>query len=876
MEIKAENISQQPKKNRAKKIIIGILLSVLLIPVISWSLLMIYSKEIKESLINSLNEHLTAKVVINPENIEITFFESFPKAGIKFSEARLIKDIPAKNKELIKIGEVSFRFSISDLITGKYIVEEIVIKNSICNLETDKNGNNNFEFWKKSIKINNENKNYKKADLQIKKIDIINTSINYENQKENYSISCKLLKNRISGELSLEEFNSAIEGKIEIISVRQNKKEIIKNKNIQFNTIAHVSKRDWIVEEISLEVNDMDISLHGLLKGDEKKISCDLSIKGNNLDIQSFLSLLPAEQQVMLNQYSSEGKFYTEGGFKGIIYPESNLEIDVNFGINSGKIRHEESGRTFEKITLTGNYKKINRWQEISITTVEAEMGNNNIEGSLKILDLENPIVEIKAKLNTDISELLEFFPIDTIQQGSGKILLNADISGKLSDFKENYASQKIKAVGSAVVNNISLMMKHTDIPVIIESGELSISQNDLELKNILFKANENKIKIEGRLLNFFGWLLKENENICITGSATSETIQGDQILYFLERKNEKQDKINRSSGEKGFELNKNIELNLRVNIEQLTYQKFTGSKITGRLILKNGKLYGDSLQLNAFNGKINFSGLGENTDDAFRVTGKADITRVDIQTLFSQLNNFGQEAIQDKHLRGKCSASINFSTSFDKNFNPIPERILCESELKIENGELIEYKPLNALSKYIEMSELKRIQFNTLQTQVFIKNKKITLNKTEINNSAVNIKIFGEQDFDYNLNYHVAILMSEIMAKKPRKNKQLDEELKLVENDPENKRTVFLRIEGNFDDMKISYDRKSAKQKIKEDFKDQGRTLKEIFREEFGFIRKDTARKSSSGLLQKKSDQKFEIENNRDNNSNEKDDDDF
>lgn len=876
MEIKAENISQQPKKNRAKKIIIGILLSVLLIPVISWSLLMIYSKEIKESLINSLNEHLTAKVVINPENIEITFFESFPKAGIKFSEARLIKDIPAKNKELIKIGEVSFRFSISDLITGKYIVEEIVIKNSICNLETDKNGINNFEFWKKSIKINNENKNYKKADLQIKKIDIINTSINYENQKENYSISCKLLKNRISGELSLEEFNSAIEGKIEIISVRQNKKEIIKNKNIQFNTIAHVSKRDWIVEEISLEVNDMDISLHGLLKGDEKKISCDLSIKGNNLDIQSFLSLLPAEQQVMLNQYSSEGKFYTEGGFKGIIYPESNLEIDVNFGINSGKIRHEESGRTFEKITLTGNYKKINRWQEISITTVEAEMGNNNIEGSLKILDLENPIVEIKAKLNTDISELLEFFPIDTIQQGSGKILLNADISGKLSDFKENYASQKIKAVGSAVVNNISLMMKHTDIPVIIESGELSISQNDLELKNILFKANENKIKIEGRLLNFFGWLLKENENICITGSATSETIQGDQILYFLERKNEKQDKINRSSGEKGFELNKNIELNLRVNIEQLTYQKFTGSKITGRLILKNGKLYGDSLQLNAFNGKINFSGLGENTDDAFRVTGKADITRVDIQTLFSQLNNFGQEAIQDKHLRGKCSASINFSTSFDKNFNPIPERILCESELKIENGELIEYKPLNALSKYIEMSELKRIQFNTLQTQVFIKNKKITLNKTEINNSAVNIKIFGEQDFDYNLNYHVAILMSEIMAKKPRKNKQLDEELKLVENDPENKRTVFLRIEGNFDDMKISYDRKSAKQKIKEDFKDQGRTLKEIFREEFGFIRKDTARKSSSGLLQKKSDQKFEIENNRDNNSNEKDDDDF
>ena len=876
MEIKAENIPQQPKKNRAKKIIVGLLLSVLLIPVISWSLLMIYSKEIKESLINSLNEHLTAKVVIDPENIEITFFESFPKAGIKFSEARLIKDIPAKNKELIKIGEVSFRFSISDLITGKYIVEEIVIKNSICNLETDKNGINNFEFWKKSIKINNENKNYKKADLQIKKIDIINTSINYENQKENYSISCKLLNNRISGELSLEEFNSAIEGKIEIISFRQNKKEIIKNKNIQFNTIAHVSKRDWTVEEISLEVNDMDISLHGLLKGDEKKISCDLSIKGNNLDIQSFLSLLPAEQQVMLNQYSSEGKFYTEGGFKGIIYPESNLEIDVNFGINSGKIRHVESGRTFEKITLTGNYKKINRWQEISITTVEAEMGNNNIEGSLKILDLENPFVEIKAKLNTDISELLEFFPIDTIQQGSGKILLNAEIAGKLSDFKENYASQKIKAVGSAVVNNISLMMKHTDIPVIIESGELSISQNDLELKNILFKANENKIKIEGRLLNFFGWLLKENENICITGSATSETIQGDQILYFLERKNEKQDKINRSSVEKGFELNKNIELNLRVNIEQLTYQKFTGSKITGRLILKNGKLYGDSLQLNAFNGKINFSGLGENTDDAFRVTGKADITRVDIQTLFSQLNNFGQEAIQDKHLRGKCSASINFSTSFDKNFNPIPERILCESELKIENGELIEYKPLNALSKYIEMSELKRIQFNTLQTQVFIKNKKITLNKTEINNSAVNIKIFGEQDFDYNLNYHLAILMSEIMAKKPRKNKQLDEELKLVENDPENKRTVFLRIEGNFDDMKISYDRKSAKQKIKEDFKDQGRTLKEIFREEFGFIRKDTARKSSSGLLQKKSDQKFEIENNRDNNSNEKDDDDF
>ena len=97
----------------------------------------------------------------------------------------------------------------------------------------------------------------------------------------------------------------------------------------------------------------------------------------------------------------------------------------------------------------------------------------------------------------------------------------------------------------------------------------------------------------------------------------------------------------------------------------------------------------------------------------------------------------------------------------------------------------------------------------------------------------------------------------SELIASRKRVNKQLDEELEFVENDPENRRCVYVLMSGTVDDPVIKYDKKGLKQKVGEDIRAEKQNLKQILKEEFGLFKKDSALVKND---QPKGEQRFKI----------------
>jgi hypothetical protein len=61
------------------------------------------------------------------------------------------------------------------------------------------------------------------------------------------------------------------------------------------------------------------------------------------------------------------------------------------------------------------------------------------------------------------------------------------------------------------------------------------------------------------------------------------------------------------------------------------------------------------------------------------------------------------------------------------------------------------------------------------------------------------------------------------------------------MEKDPENRRSVFIKMTGNIDNPIIKYDRKGLKEKVKSDLKQEKQNLKLLLREEFGLFKKDS-----------------------------------
>src|SRR5690606_27762934 len=106
--------------------------------------------------------------------------------------------------------------------------------------------------------------------------------------------------------------------------------------------------------------------------------------------------------------------------------------------------------------------------------------------------------------------------------------------------------------------------------------------------------------------------------------------------------------------------------------------------------------------------------------------------------TTISRLNNiyldsamyvfedFGQEFLQQRHLRGQLQAAVVSDIYLDKNLNPQEKLLEADITASVKNGQLIKFAPIEQLSKYIKKDELSNLQFSELTNHIQIYNSTI------------------------------------------------------------------------------------------------------------------------------------------------------
>ena len=143
-------------------------------------------------------------------------------------------------------------------------------------------------------------------------------------------------------------------------------------------------------------------------------------------------------------------------------------------------------------------------------------------------------------------------------------------------------------------------------------------------------------------------------------------------------------------------------------------------------------------------------------------------------------------------------------------------------------------------LSNFIEVEELKYIKFSTLKNQIFIRNTEVLIPQMDIYSTAFNISGSGIHGFDNQFNYKVSVDLSDLLLNKSR-DKELEFEEHIINDDGLHRTKIFLTIEGNPDNYRINYDKKNAVGALKEKLSDEKVELKSLLKEEFGFFSKDT-----------------------------------
>ncbi|MCX6327250.1 MAG: hypothetical protein NT144_11460 [Bacteroidia bacterium] len=815
---------------------------IITVSIILFSASFLLQDKVADILLKTLNKNILTKLDVG--SFKLSFLRKFPKASLELKDVLVHSSSNFNSAAFTGINTdtllaarfLSVEFKITDILKGIYNIERIGAKAGKMNFFTDTIGLGNYD-----ISVKNESPGDDDFIIDLERINLTDIKTYYNNLATRLIINGIIKNGRLKSRISGDDIDFTGGAEMQINSFQLYNTKIIKTIAADLDIILQSSKSGILVKKGTLHVENWDFGLDGFISSDN---ILDLNITGHNIDIGKIRNYLPEKYLRLVSEYKPSGILIVRSKIKGLLTRTSNPHVEINCLLNDGHIVYGKSDLTINDLSFAGYFsnglKNRPETSSVSIKDIKAKLGSAEYTGSFTITGFDQHGVELLLKGKVFPGELKEFFDLKNISTAGGSIDLNLKMAGNIRHKKKYTLSDIIdmKPEASLVFNSLSIGLKNDKILFNQVNGDLSIS-NSIRASNFLLTYKGQRIKIDGEFSNLPEWLTGRPVQMI-----ASADVSFSRLIPELFIKNSPSSDTS-TLKKTAFTLPDDIKLDLNFKIDSLTYKSFSSSKIAGTLNYKPRLLTFKTLNMQALNGMISGNGfIVLNSNKSVIARGSFNVTNIDVNKAFSSFHNFGQDFLKAENLAGTLSGSFSLLLPMDSMLNPQIKSITAEGKYLLANGALINFEPVKQLSSFIELSELENISFEQLENDFFIRNNFLYTPQMDVKSSAVDLFVNGKHSFDNDYEYHVKMLLSEIMSKKRKENISNVSEFGVVEDDGLGRTTLLLKITGKGEDVKVGYDIKAAGSEIKNNIKTERQTLKSILNQEYGWFKNDTTAK--------------------------------
>jgi hypothetical protein len=817
-----------------KRLFLALFVLILLLAASGAILAWKYQDEAKAYVIAKLNEQLNTQVIVLPKDIDFSVLRNFPNASVDFKNVKVLDATPtdAPKDTLFRAGTISLQFNIRDIFNKKYVIKRVSLKNVDVNLWVNKAGQDNFHFLKASVDTSKGPRDT--SAFALDKIVLSNINVKYKNAKTKDNFAFTLKAVTLKGLFSSNDYTLKTELTMYVDHIRSKNVAYIQNRNIALSTELDVKGHKYTIRRAELSLGKLNLAVNGTIDHEEKEDIFHLDIGGKNMDIQSALSWLPGKYKPDIEEFNSNGNFYFHTAINGSLNKKSLPVINASFGVSKGEVKQTKANLTMRNVELQGEYSNSGKgW--LDITEFSGDLPQGSLKGNFKLENFSNPMLSAKAEGTMNLNELQKFLRIDTIESLSGRLKINANFDGHILKTSEGLVNED-KTGGELSFSDVSLKLKNNNLRFNSMSGTLALSNSNVDISAFSGKVSGSDFSLEGSFKNMMAWLLLKDQPLTAVVSLRAKKIDLNDLL------NDKTTTPSKNDPSYKLSFSKYLDLTLNTDIAEVVFRKFQASDIKGQLHLRNKRMAADQLVFNTMDGTIHATGdLDASRSDSVMVHMDADLQNVNIAKVFTEMENFGQQTLTDKNIKGVLSAKVQLALPCGTDLNINMAKLLAKCDVNIVKGELIKLASLKSLSKFISLNELEDIRFETLNTSITIANRVINIPNTQINSNAIDIEVSGVQDFDGNVDYVFGLYLSELLAKKAKASKHENTDFGEEDTEGKHRLRLYISMKGPIANPKIAYDHKAAQEERKAKRKEEKENLKEILNEEFGFFKKDS-----------------------------------
>jgi len=802
----------------------------------------IFRDKVAEVIIRSLNEKITTKFDIG--SVSLSFLRKFPNASLELKNV-LVHSSPGfdtscfsdvSTDTLLSARSVSVEFRITDVINGVYNIGRIGIKQGVLILLADTAGRVNYDI---AVGDTANSEKEKEFVLNLDRINLQELKASYINSATSLVIKGLIGNGRLKSRIAGEKIDFNADAQLQINLFRLYDFTVSKSISTIVDVSLHSSDNGVVFDKSSLIFDGYTFGLSGTVSSDD---ILDLALTGDNIDISGIRNYLPESFSRQVSGYNPEGKLSITGKITGLAAGTINPGIEISSTLENGSVSYLNSALTIKDLSFnclfSNGSERTPATSMLTINNFKGNLGSAAYSGSFFFTDFDSLQTDILLSGKVIPSELKDFFNIREIGMSEG----SADVVLKLHGFipeKKKYSIRDLLNLDPAAdmhFNSFGIGLKESNLNFEKVTGSLHIDEI-IAAENFSFKYRGHDFTVNGSFINLPGWMLGDPVILSFTADATCTKLIPESLFP------ESFTNDTTASDNKAVSLPGDVIFDLNFTTDSLRFRDFRSGKVKGVISYKPRIINIKTLVLNSLDGLISGDGfIVQNTDKSFLGRGMFTLEDINIKKTFVSFNNFGQDFIKSENLDGTLSGKISILMPMDSLMKPVMKSLTAEGKYTITNGVLAGFDPLKSLSSFIELSELENIRFEKLENDFFIRNNVLFTPQMDIKSSAADLSASGQHSFDNDYEYHIKILLSELLSKKLKKPKPNTTEFGAVRDDGLGRTSLFLRIEDKGDDIKVGYDVKAAAEGIKSNIKAERQNLKTILNQEYGWFKNDTS----------------------------------
>ena len=453
---------------------------------------------------------------------------------------------------------------------------------------------------------------------------------------------------------------------------------------------------------------------------------------------------------------------------------DATPQIHVQLNLDHGSVL-TPPGRFTDasfKATFSNEWKKGQKRDDensaIRILAFTGTFGDIPLRSdTLLITDLKHPQMNCDLHSQFGLDRLNDLTGSQTLQFTHGIGNMDLVYAGPLSE--NDTAGTTVN--GHLDIDSAGLEYLPNHFRLTGGKGRLHFKDQDLVIESLDIHAGDSKISVKGGARNLIALLDRNAENVSMNWNLTTSSLDLEDLLPLVNRPTAAPTHRNNKSafGETFARIDNLLKegaIHVNIDAADMRFRKFAGAHAKADLLFDNHQIRLNRLTVEQGGGSLQLKATLSHQDggDGSPLNVDTHVDNVDLPHLFSAFNNFGQDAVTAKNLKGNLTADIHLTGDLDDKARIVARSLKGTVGFTIRNGQLVDFAPMEKVRvSVLKKRDLSEIRFTELQNQLDVDSTTIFVHRMEINSTAFSLFVEGTYDLKTGVDMSLQVPLSNL-----------------------------------------------------------------------------------------------------------------